>query len=97
MQYIIFSVYIYVYIQTYYIHITVSAPVDGTDYDGVSQQITFTGVSKVHTVFVPILNDNIKEETEFFQFVAEKDPSTKLDIRISDVQGLLMIKDDESM
>ena len=51
----------------------------------------------MHTVFVPILNDDIQEETEFFQFVAGRDPSTKLDIRISNVQGLLMIKDNESM
>ena len=90
-------IYTYVYTQVYIVYITVSAPVDGTDYDGASQQITFTGVSKVHTVFVPILNDDIQEETEFFQFVAERDTSTKLDISISDAQGLLMIKDDESM
>ena len=46
---------------------------------------------------MPILNDGIQEEAESFQFVAERDPSTKLDIRISDVQGQLTIDDNEGM
>ena len=76
-------------------HFPLIVYLDGSDYDGTLQKVTFTPSDIFPIVSVPILNDGEEEGDENFRFFSEVDSSVRLNVNTIQAMGVVIISDNE--
>ena len=70
------------------------SPLDSSDYQSVTQMLTFGPGNKQSSVTIPIVNDNIDETIEQF-FITITLVTTDVNVEISPEQTTIQINDDD--